>query len=720
MRILRQFKTLKILLLAVLFACCAQIAQAVPRVDLNGEWQFALDPNKNGEQAGWSAKLPQQIETVRVPHTWNIGKHEDFEGTAWYFKTFDSAANTRGEHAELHFGATFYKSRVWLNGKLLGAHEGGHAAYFFDVTAHLKDGANFIAVEINNQPTAETIPGLSLKLQSSKNLWYDWWHYGGIVRSVWLETGAAARVRRQQIDTRINGANANVSSKIFLENHSSNQQNVTILIEAFAPSGEMAAMSKQAVALKPGKQDQTLNLQIPNVKLWHFDNPQVYQLKTSIVDAQSKALDSITDNFGARTVEIRNRKLYLNGEPVRLTGMTRHQESPEEGLAESVGTWRRDYDDLKRLNVTLTRPVHYQQPPEVFDYIDRAGILIIPEIPVWQFSEAQLTNPKVIALAEQMMRELVEQNYNHPAIFAWSVANESQTDTTGGIAYFRRMKELVKSINPARLVTFADEVYLEKKTASVDADFVMMNEYYGAWHGAASNLPAALDRVDRNYPDKMVIISEFGTPGVFARDSKGADELRSKIISEQLREFGKRDWIAGAIFWCYQDYRSHRNLFPGLTSGYVDHGLVDENRQRRSSYTVWKNENAPARIMLSWTYNKENQPTGFRVVVERRRADEIPSYAPRDFKMRWELRDEDNALIANGEKTVSSLSQSQTISENLPPPKTKSLRLTIKLMRPNDFQAAEGTIDWLETRVGGEEIKDMQRKNTLLSPLPPQ
>lgn len=717
MKIFNHIKTLQFLFFVTFLMCLAQRAQAVPRINLNGEWQFAIDPNKNGEQAGWNAKPPEQTESVRVPHTWNIGKHEDFEGTAWYFKNFECAANTSSGRTEIHFGATFYKSKVWLNGALVGEHEGGHAAYYFDITGKLRDGANFIAVEINNQPTAQTIPGLSLKLQNSKNLWYDWWHYGGIVRDVWLESGSI-RVRRQQIQTNLQGTTANVTTRVFLENNIQ-PFDVEVAVEAFAPDGTLVATAKQNIALKSGKQDLTLNLQIQNAKLWHFDDPQVYQLKTSVANERGNRFDSIIDNFGARTMEIRNRKLYLNGEQIRLTGMTRHQESPTEGLAETAGTWRRDYDDMKRLNVTLTRPVHYQQPPEIFDYADRAGMLLIPEIPIWQFSEAQLTDPKVLALAEQMMRELIEQNYNHPAIFAWSMCNESATDTPGGIAYFRRMRDFAKSIDATRFVTFADEINVEKKTASVDVDFVMMNEYYGAWHGPADRLKAALDRVNQNYPDKMVIISEFGTPGVFARDSKGADELRSRIIREQLQEFGTREWIAGAIFWCYQDYRSHRNLFPGLTAGYVDHGVVDENRQRRPSYAVWTNENAPARIEINWTIGKDAQPSGFRATVERRRPNEIPSYAPRDFRLLWELRDEDNTLVASNVKTLAALDETQIIQETWQTAKTRSLRLRVKLRRPNEFQAAEKTLDWLETRVGGEEIKDMQRKNTLLSPLPP-
>jgi beta-galactosidase/beta-glucuronidase len=101
-----------------------------------------------------------------------------------------------------------------------------------------------------------------------------------------------------------------------------------------------------------------------------------------ITDTHGNVLDEKSDTFGIRTIEIRDRHLLINGERVRLTGIARHEESVWEGLAETRGTMRYNYDDMKSLQVTLTRPVHYPQNPFILDYADRHGILLIPEIPV--------------------------------------------------------------------------------------------------------------------------------------------------------------------------------------------------------------------------------------------------------------------------------------------------------------------------------------------------
>ena len=464
---------------------------ASTRISLNGEWQFRLDPQRNGESQGWAVRMPDGAESVVVPHTWNVGKYADNEGTAWYFREFPAPDNVRGRHVELQFDATFYKSRVWFNGVLLGAHEGGYTAYHFDVTPHLKP-RNFIAVELNNEPGLATIPGWAMKLKDSKNIWYDWWHYGGIVRDVGLIVSDTVLIRRQQIRTRLEGTSADVTTRVFIENFGAAARDGKLRVKAYAPgSNAPAATVETVVHATLGATKSSLSFRLERPMLWHFDHPNVYRIEVELL-AGDTTIDTLAENFGVRTIEFRDRKLYLNGEAVRLTGMTRHEESPWEGLAETRGTIKHDYDEMKDLQVTLTRPVHYPQHPYVLDYCDRNGILLIPEIPMWQFSEAQMSDPRVIQLAKHQMTEMIEQAYNHPSILGWSVCNESATNTPGGRAYFEALYATVKKLDPDRYVTYADDQISagadpKINSASV-ADFIMMNQYFGTWHGSAEGL----------------------------------------------------------------------------------------------------------------------------------------------------------------------------------------------------------------------------------------
>jgi beta-glucuronidase len=679
----------------MLLAFSAHIVAAT-RLDLNSDWQFRTDPDQQGETTGWQKQLPSGTASINIPHTWNLGRHDGYLGKAWYFRTFEMPANSSDLHAELHFGATFYSSRVWLNGVELGKHEGGYTAYSFDITPHLRQ-INYLAVELDNRIGAATIPGFANR--GKEDSWFDWWDYGGIVRDVWLTLGNPVQIRRQQIRSHIEQDGAMVQDLIFLGNHLKEKAQLSILATAFGPDNQPAAHQSQSLSLPPGETDATISLRLTNPKLWSIDNPNIYRMVVQITSVKGTKLDQQSDTFGVRTIEIHNRHLLVNGERVRVSGVTRHEESPGEGLAETPGTMRADYDDMKALQVTLTRPVHYPQNPFILDYADRHGILLIPEIPVWQFSEAQMQDPKVLALAKQQMREMIEEAGNHPSIFAWSVCNESATGTPGGIAYFRAMRDFIRSIDPDRFVSYADDKLpsLERAedSAANDADFVMMNQYFGSWHGPESALSTSLDKIDRMFPNKMVIISEFGLAGIFAKLPEDADPMRVKIIQEQMPELARRDWIAGAILWCYQDYRSRINQRPGWKEGYIDHGLVDKYRQRKPSYYVWKDLNAPAVIDAQWSPGAAGPPSSYTVTVTPNSQTDLPSYPLHNYRLVWELCDESGNLLTSGEKQFANMSNAQTVSGNVGNQSAaKALKLHLTLLRPTGAVAAEKFMDW--------------------------
>jgi hypothetical protein len=331
-----------------------------------------------------------------------------------------------------------------------------------------------------------------------------------------------------------------------------------------------------------------------------------------------------------------------------------------------------------------------------------------------------MSDPKVLALAKQMLREMVEQAGNHPSIFAWSVCNESETFTPGGRAYFKTLRDMLKEIDPDRFVTCADDslprVERAEDSASNMADFIMMNEYFGTWAGPASPFPDVLDRIGKMFPNKMLIISEFGAAGMFAPDLESADRLRSKIIRDQLSLFEKYDWIGGAIFWCYQDYKSHRNLRPGLDKGQVEMGLVDENRQRRPSFDLWQRLNAPARIALDWNpQTVYTAPEGFRATVSRRSQNELPSHALRGYRVVWEARDDDDVLVAKGEQVLPDVvgaADKQTVEGKWVAPASKAVTLTVGLYRPTGFLALETRLTWWQPRSDGEDVDEMKKKGT--------
>jgi beta-glucuronidase len=687
-------------------------AAAGTRIDLGGPWQFRTDEDGSGGRRGWAGVVPSPVESVDVPHTWGLGPHAEHEGIAWYWKRVSVPPALRGRRLELHFGATFYRARVFVNGALVGEHEGGHTAWFLEVTRAMGAGG-LVAVEIDNRPGLATIPGWAMKLKDGGNVWYDWWHYGGIVRDVTLVAQERVAIRRQELRPRLASGRATVATRVFLERFAPGER-LALDARVLDPAGREVARTGEAVPGAVGPLPVSLEVEVPEPKLWHFDHPNLYRLAVEVQDASGALLDRLEESFGLRTVEIRDRGLWLNGERVRLTGITRHEESPQEGLAETRGTMKADWDDLKSLHVTLTRPVHYPQHPYVLDYADRNGVLLVPEIPMWQFSEEQMKDPAVLALAKRMMQEMIEQAGNHPSVFAWSVCNESATSTPGGRAYVKAMVEHVKALDPGRYVSYADDglpwIADASENANQYTDFIMMNQYFGSWAGPAHGLAPALERVGALFPGKMVLISEFGLAGPFAPDTAEADRLRVAVLEEQLDEFERHDFVAGAIFWCYQDYKSHRNLWPGLTTGWVEMGLVDESRQRLPSYHAWKERTSPARLSVEWARGRGGRPTGFRVSVERRPPAQMPSYELRGYRLEWEARDHDGTRLAGESKDLPDVGPPARVEGSWPATVSREVRLSVRVLRPTGFVAAELAERWWEPRSGGLSPEDAKRK----------
>lgn len=684
--------------LAGLALLCAPALQAATRTDLNHGWQFRPDPDEFGDFFAWQSRLPPGTENVDVPHTWNIGRLHDYMGVAWYFRSFDAPAHDAQARVRLDFGATYYQARVWLNGVEIGSHEGGFTAYGFDITPLLRE-RNYLAVRIDNRPTASTIPGFGAR--GAPLAWYDWWAYGGVVRDVWLSTSGPAWVVRQGIRTEPGGGGWQVSDRVLLHSAQPAGSTVRLRVSAVDPDNRVAATVTQPVVLNGGEQEVALNLVLTRPRLWSIDQPNLYRMNVELLGEGDAALDTHTDSFGLRRIVISDRHLLVNGERVRLTGIARHEDSPAEGLAESQATMRRDYDELKLLNTTLSRPVHYPQHPFILDYADRHGILLIPEIPVWQFSEAQLADPKVLALAQQQMREMIEQSANHPSIFAWSVANESAMHSAAGVAYFRAMRALIRELDPDRPVSFADDnlgkLANANQTAASDADFLMMNQYYGSWHGPAEALAGALDRVNELFPAKLVIISEMGYPGLFASNPADADAARIRVLEQQMPMLAARDWIGGAMMWCYQDYKSRRNLAPGLVEGYVEHGVVDEARHHKPSFAVWQRLNAPAHLEVRWVAKPGGAATGFVVTVTANGVRELPSYPLHDYQLDWKLLDEHGDVTMTGTHALGELHAPESVSGTVPRDAAGSKRtLVVSLLRPGGVLAAQQSFSYAQ------------------------
>ncbi|MCI0394166.1 MAG: beta galactosidase jelly roll domain-containing protein [Chloroflexi bacterium] len=647
---------------------------ASPSISLSGEWRFAVDQDGDGDSLGWARPAYNDSTwlPVTIPHTWNVlPDYREYEGLAWYRRSFTVPVEAAEAHLRLRFEAVYYLARVWLNGQYLGEHEGGYTPFEFDVSGLVETrrnaADNVVAVQVDNRRTTGRIPAVLRPGWS-----FDWWNYGGLVRDVSLEVTSRAYIARQQIVAvpHLAGVHeaevATITTTLLVENHFDEPFYGRLAADVLDETTRVSALSAPApvpISLPPGQATEVqLVVTLASPRLWHFDQPYLYRWSTCLLATDGQMIHSREDTFGVRLIELKKAQFFLNGEPMRLVGLTRHADSPEHGLAEPVTVMAADYDDLKRLNMVFSRPVHYPQHPFILDYADRHGILLIPEVPAWQLTAGQLADPKMLAVAQQQLREMIAANFNHPSVWAWSVGNEFDSNTDAGHDYVRQMIALAKSLDPARPVSFASNRLNQPPgdDAAGLADFVMMNQYFGTWAGPKEGLGQALDRIHQTWPDKPVIISEFGfephwnsIPGIplespdprhyylipedVPSESAEADEQRRQLIAEQMAVFREKPFVAGAIFWTYQDYRTRFHFVMGV---------VDGDRNRRESWALLRQEYTP---ILVESVRFADQPGGGRMAtvalrtrgpVER----DLPAYTLRGYRLHWTLSSPDGTI----------------------------------------------------------------------------
>lgn len=545
-------------------------ASATQRVDLGG--------------SGWTfhTTLDEKAIPVTVPHTWMTTRgYEKFIGNATYERDFTAPEIRPGQVVRLHFDAVYDVAHVWFNGRMVGVHEGGYTPFEFDVTKLIKPGLNHILLEVNNTPTLSSIPAIATSHGSKDYPIYGsaggegivgWMPYGGIVRPVTLLISDAVYLQKIKVDAKPDLAKhtAAVLVRAWLHNGGATATTASVtgtvagLTVTWKPV-RLAAQSDAEVVWRGTLQD---------AHLWSVRDPYLYDAKVAVKG------DEITAKIGVREIRVQGTELLLNGRPVHLYGANRVSEDPREGLSESDAIIERDMSDMLAVNMRMMRIAHYPQTPALLDFADKHGMLIIPEAGNWNMSAWQMADPGVRSLWKKQMQEMMEQDWNHPSVIAWSVGNEYESYTKDGIDWTRDMRAFTLGLDATRLITFASRFTQEplvktgKDEASQYSDFVSVNIYGG--------YAKRFDRVHELYPDKPVFVTEFGKMG----EPGTHDPERIKDITEAVTAMKERPWMIGGSLWTWNDYRSLHRGTPA--SGIRYWGVVNVNREHRDSWEAVK------------------------------------------------------------------------------------------------------------------------------------
>lgn len=617
----------KQILYSLLITCLPALAaaQGKTRLSLNDAWTFALDPVKVGEADNWYATDFASVgfDKVQVPHSYSVDKRYFFyTGTAWYFKKFTAAPVPAGYRAFLHFDAVFYKTTIWLNGKKAGTHEGGYTPFELDVT-DLLQAKNTLTLSVNNEWDTTTIPGAKTSNPFSAvhhSQLYAWMNYGGITRPVYLIIRPDVYIQKAQVmaDPGLPKGDTRIRIKTFVGNLTAKNSLVSLTANIyfggqktnikFKPVSTALAANSSAPVVLEGV------LPAAAVKRWYPDEPNLY---TAEVIA---GRDTFTTTFGIRTITVKGTQLLLNGEPIKMGGCNRPLDYPGYGSLDPDSILEKDLALIKNGNLEFSRLSHYPVSENLLNWADKNGLLIIAEAGNWQMTPKQMADPLMRAKYQVQSTEMMERDWNHPSIIAYSLGNEFQSQTPEGQAWVRDMSAFVKTVDTTRLITFAsynvwrDYVKKPEDEASQYVDFISANIY--------GNHLKLLQHIHEVYPDKPVYISEFG----IRFNPTNKEERRVAYFKDAMESFRQCDYLIGASVWTLNDYQSR---FPGTDAdGYRAWGLITPDRSLRDTYNYLQEEFAPATLEVV-----KREAGKLTVAVTAR--NNFPAYTLRNYDVRY-------------------------------------------------------------------------------------
>ena len=549
-------------------------------IDFNDNWQFSKD------------RVHQM--PVQLPHTWNAidgmdGKGEYDRGEYFYTKQFPTPALADGERAVLEVLAAGLSAHVFLNGKQIGAHEGGYSSFTADMTDALQPAdfqsapLNTLTIAVDNRNRSNIYPQMA-----------DFTFYGGLYRGVRL-----LLLPRVHFDVSFHGAKGlAITPEVTKEGHA--VVHLNSWIQGASPDYTVrytitdACGQTVAEVCRPSEAPKT-DVLLCDPVLWQgVENPYLYHCSATLV-YRNEAVDEVCDRFGIRSFHVDPEKgFFLNGKPMMLRGVSRHQDRLWLG---SALTRQQHYEDaalIAELGANTVRLAHYQHSRDFYDACDEYGFVVWAEIP---YISCQSDDPAAHDNCKLQMEDLIYQNYNHPSICFWGISNEITIGGTkpGVVENHKDLNRLVKQLDPSRLTTMAHVSMLPMDSPLHGiTDVESYNHYFGWYGGSYENNEKWLDEFHAKYPSICLGLSEYGAEGIitYQPDVPKCRDYSESYQAEYHEHMAKilmeRPYLWSTHVWNMFDFGcAARN--EGGTAGRNNKGLVSMDRKiKKDAFYLYK------------------------------------------------------------------------------------------------------------------------------------
>ncbi len=587
-------------------------------VDINGRWHVLMSPMRSIRcpyinAAGASA--------VDLPHTWNALDGQDggadyLRTTAAYLKRIPIPERYENERVFLKVGAANSVANVFLNGRFVGEHRGGYAAFVFELTDVVDWGQdNDLLIFVSNAMHPDVPPYGA-----------DFTFFGGIYRDVSLlftgplcispldHASSGVYVTTQEVGAE----SATVTVSIRLDNSGSTRSNLRARMEIIDREGETVANEETVLEnVRHGQSSTSVAVEVAKPHLWHgIEDPYMYTARLTLLDGD-QIVDRDEQSFGIRTFNVDpDQGFTLNGKPYPLHGVNRHQDRQDIGWAISRKHHDEDFAMIRELGCTCVRLAHYQQDPYAYDLCDQLGLIVWAEIPL--INRVFHTNA-FRENSRQQLIELIRQNYNHPSICFWGVHNEITAPWEPGpdpIPLVTELAKLAKAEDPTRQSVCAATTP-DENAANWQTELVAFNRYFGWYHDSADDFGAWVDQMHEKHPAVPIGISEYGAganvahhelpPKKSQHDSHWHPEEYQALFHEShWRQIDARPFIWGSFVWNMFDFAcDQRN--EGGAPGRNDKGLVTYDRQIKKDAFFWYKANWSDEPFVHITSSRFNQ-----------------------------------------------------------------------------------------------------------------
>ena len=637
--------------------------------DFDANWKFMLSDSVQAQDPTFDDSAWQQVD---LPHDYSItqkySQSNEAEsaylpgGTGWYRKSFTIDRDLAGKRIAINFDGVYMNATVWFNGVKLGTHPYGYSPFSFDLTGNAKfGGENTIVVKVEN------------RLPSSR-----WYSGSGIYRDVTLTVTDGVHVGNNGVAIKTpslatqNGGNVTMNLTTKVANDTKAAANITLKQTVFPKGGKTdAAIGTVTTASKSiaagASADVTSTITAASPKLWSIKNPNLYTVRTEVLNG-GKVLDTYDTEYGFRWTGFDAASGFsLNGEKVKLKGVSMHHDQGSLGAVANRRAIERQVEILQKMGVNSIRTTHNPAAKALIDVCNEKGVLVVEEVfDMWNRSKngntedygkwfgqaiagdnAVLGGDKDETWAKFDLTSTINRDRNAPSVIMWSLGNEMMEGISGSVSDFpatsAKLVAWTKAADSTRPMTHGDnKIKANWNESNTMGDNLTAN---GGVVGTNYSNGANYDKIRTDHPSWAIYGSEtasaINSRGIYNRTTGGAQSSDKQLTSYDNSAVGwgavassawydvvQRDFVAGTYVWTGFDYLGEPTPWNGTGSGAVGSwpspknsyfGIVDTAGFPKDTYyfyqSQWNDDVHTLHILPAWNENVVAKGSGNNVPV---------------------------------------------------------------------------------------------------------